>query len=185
MGSGEAWGALEKPFQMGMSHRPLNHWDTDEDCLFVSSPPFLLIKLAFLGEKQVLALLRDVTGLQLLVKKQAVLPYVPIAEYLLPEMEDPLRWDVKRWSNSARGERKAKSREEAYPNFGWEMGLCICVSESTNLLIRLAVPLQLHHSLLICCMLLREMGRCTSPFQCLYFVLIYDIFFGNNFISTV
>lgn len=80
-----------------------------------------------------------------------------------------LRWDVKRWSNSARGERKAKSKEEAYPNFGWEMGLCICVSESTNLLIRLAAPLQLHHSLLICCMLLRELGRCTSPFQCFVF----------------
>lgn len=41
MGSGEAFRALEKPFQMGMSHIPLNHLDTNEDCLFVRSSPFL------------------------------------------------------------------------------------------------------------------------------------------------
>lgn len=50
MGSGEAWGALEKPFRMAMSHIPLNHLDSD-GCLFVSSPSFLLIKLAFWGGK--------------------------------------------------------------------------------------------------------------------------------------
>lgn len=115
MGSGEAWGALEKPFQMGMSHRPLNHWDTDEDCLFVSSPPFLLIKLAFLGEKQVLALLRDVTGLQLLVKKQAVLPYVPIAEYLLPEMEDPFKMRCQEVEQFCKGGEEGEKQRGSIP----------------------------------------------------------------------
>lgn len=35
---------------MAMSHIPLNHLDSD-GCLFVSSPSFLLIKLAFWGGK--------------------------------------------------------------------------------------------------------------------------------------
>lgn len=94
-----------------------------------------------------------------------------IAENSLPEMEDPFKTRCQEVEEFCKGERKAKSREKAYPNFGWEMGLCICLNESMNLLIRLAALLQLHHSLLICCMLLRDLGTCTSPFQCLCFVL--------------